>query len=416
MPTKNEISSARVAHLTRHAAQFGAMTGPLTIDMSAVRARKREMVERRVANHLQRHKASGADGGERVIVADKIFLNIGTHAALPNVPGLDAARPLTHVEALELDYLPSHLVVVGGGYSGLEFAQTYRRFGSNVTIIEAGPKILAREDLDVGREMQRILNDEGIEVVAGAHLLEVRGRSGEKVRLVVRTASGDQAIDGSDILVAAGRIPNTSGIGLKEARIELDDRGYIRVNERLETSAPDVWAIGECAGSPQFMHISEDDFRIIRDNLAGNDRSTRNRIVAHCMFTDPPFARAGLSEVEAEHRGIKVRVAKLPMSSVLRAQATDERQGFMKAVIGANDDRILGFAMIGSEAGEVMAVVHTAILAGLLYSRLADAAFPHPTMAEGLGSLFSQVPARPAPRDAENRLVASGRLDVNLPL
>jgi pyruvate/2-oxoglutarate dehydrogenase complex dihydrolipoamide dehydrogenase (E3) component len=188
MPTKNEISSARVAHLTRHAAQFGAMTGPLTIDMSAVRARKREMVERQVANHLQRYKASGAelimgagrfvssktldvklnDGGERVIVADKIFLNIGTHAALPNVPGLDAARPLTHVEALELDYLPSHLVVVGGGYSGLEFAQAYRRFGSNVTIIEAGPKILAREDLDVGREMQRILNDEGIEVVAGA--------------------------------------------------------------------------------------------------------------------------------------------------------------------------------------------------------------------------------------------------------
>jgi pyruvate/2-oxoglutarate dehydrogenase complex dihydrolipoamide dehydrogenase (E3) component len=327
------------------------------------------------------------DGGERVIVADKIFLNIGTHAALPNVPGLDGSG--------------ARLFVLASGRSrrwlfGPRIRADLSSLFSNVTIIEAGPKILAREDLDVGREMQRILNDEGIEVVAGAQLLEVRGRSGEKVRLVVRTASGDQAIDGSDILVAAGRIPNTSGIGLKEPRIELDDRGYIRVNERLETSAPDVWAIGECAGSPQFMHISEDDFRIIRDNLAGNDRSTRNRIVAHCMFTDPRFARAGLSEVEAEHRGIKVRVAKLPMSSVLRAQATDERQGFLKAVIGANDDRILGFAMIGSEAGEVMAVVHTAILAGLLYSRLADAAFAPPTMAEGLGSLFSQVPARPA--------------------
>jgi pyruvate/2-oxoglutarate dehydrogenase complex dihydrolipoamide dehydrogenase (E3) component len=209
-------------------------------------------------------------------------------------------------------------------------------------------------------------------------------------------ASGEQSMDGSDILLAAGRIPNTAGIGLKEAGVELDDRGYIRVNDRLETSAPEVWAMGECAGSPQFTHISEDDFRIVRDNLARHDHSTRDRLIAYCMFTDPPFARVGLSEGEAERRGIVARVAKLPMDSVLRAQATDERQGFMKALIAENDDSILGFAMIGSDAGEVMAVVHVAMLAGVSYSRLADTAFAHPTMAEGLSSLFSRVPARPA--------------------
>jgi pyruvate/2-oxoglutarate dehydrogenase complex dihydrolipoamide dehydrogenase (E3) component len=210
----------------------------------------------------------------------------------------------------------------------------------------------------------------------------------------VRTPSGEQQIDGSDILVAVGRIPNTAGIGLKEAGVELDGRSYIRVNGRLETSAPDVWAIGECAGSPQFTHISEDDFRIIRDNLGGGNRSTRDRLVPYCMFTDPPLARVGLSEGEAERQGVLARVARLPMDSVLGAQATDQRQGFMKALVGDRDDRILGFTMIGATAGEVMAAVQTAMLAGLSYSSLADADFAHPTMAEGLSSLFSGVPPR----------------------
>ena len=414
MPSKNEISGARVAHLARRAAQFGTMTGSVAIDMATVRRRKREMVERQIAKHLQNYKASGAelimgngrllapktlevtlnDGGTRLLAGDRVFLNVGTHAAVPSVPGLDAARPLTHIEALELDYLPPHLIVIGGGYAGLELAQAYRRFGSNVTIIESGPQLMAREDIDVSQEMRRILSDEGIQVLVEAQLLQVRGRSGEKVRLIVRTASGEQTIDGSDILVAVGRIPNTAGIGLEDAGVELDGRGYIRVNERLETSAPDVWAIGECAGSPQFTHISEDDFRIVRDNLAGKDRSTRDRLVPYCMFTDPPLARVGLSEGEAERQGVIARVARLPMNSVLGAQATDERQGFMKALIGENDDRILGFTMIGANAGEVMAVVQTAILSGLSYSRLADAALAHPTMAEGLGPLFSNVPPR----------------------
>jgi pyruvate/2-oxoglutarate dehydrogenase complex dihydrolipoamide dehydrogenase (E3) component len=214
------------------------------------------------------------------------------------------------------------------------------------------------------------------------------------VDLVVCTASGQKNIDGSDILVAAGRVPNTGGIGLKEAGVELDSRRYIRVNGRLETSAPDVWAIGECAGSPQFTHISTDDFRIIRDNLAGGNRSTRDRIVAYCMFTDPLLAHVGLREREGERQGVVARVARLPMNSVLGAQATEQRQGFMKALIGENDDRILGFTMIGAEAGEVMAAVHTAMLAGLSYSTLSNAAFAHPTMAEGLSLLFSNVPPR----------------------
>jgi pyruvate/2-oxoglutarate dehydrogenase complex dihydrolipoamide dehydrogenase (E3) component len=414
MPSKNEISSAKVAHSARHGREYGAVTGSVTVDMAIVRQRKRAMVERQVAKHLEIYNASGAelimgsghfiapktlevnlnDGGTRELAADKVFLNVGTHAAIPNVPGLQAVQPLTHIDALELDYLPQHLIVIGGGYSGLELAQAYRRFGSEVTVIEAGPQIMAREDVDVAQEMQRLLGDEGINVLVEAQLIEVRGRSGDKVALTARTPSGEQNIDGSDILVAVGRIPNTAGIGLKETGVELDGRGYIRVNGRLETSAPDVWALGECAGSPQFTHISEDDFRIIRDNLAGGNRTTRDRLVPYCMFTDPPLARVGLSEGEAERQGVMARVAMLPMDAVLGAQATDQRQGFMKALIGDNDDRILGFTMIGAGAGEVLAAVQTAMLAGLSYPSLANAALAHPTMAEGLSSLFSSVPPR----------------------
>ena len=372
------------------------------------------MVEALVQAHLHNYKTSGAelimgsgrfvapktlevslnDGGTRTLVGGQVFLNVGTHAAMPSVPGLEAARPLTHIEALELDYLPQHLIVIGGGYSGIELAQAYRRFGSEVTIIEAGPQLMGREDLDVSREILRILHDEGIQVFIAAELLNVRGQSGQKVSLVARTSAGEQNVEGSDILVAAGRVPNTAGIGLDKAGVELDSRGFIRVNERLETSAPDVWALGECAGSPQFTHISEDDFRIVRDNLAGRRRSTRDRFIPYCMFTDPPLAHVGLSEGEAQRQGVPTRVAKLPTGAVLRAQATGQKQGFMKALVGDSDDRILGFTMIGVEAGEVMAVVHTAMLADLPYTRLRDADFAHPTMAEGLGFLFESVPQR----------------------
>jgi pyruvate/2-oxoglutarate dehydrogenase complex dihydrolipoamide dehydrogenase (E3) component len=334
------------------------------------------------------------DGGTRMLVGDQVFVNIGTRATIPSVPGLDAAGPLTNIEALELDYVPQHLIVLGGGYVGLELAQAYRRFGSRVTIIEHGPQLAGREDPDVADEMRRILGEEGIDILVAAETRRVQGRSGGDVSVLVRTSSGEQTIEGSDILVAAGRRPNTAGIGLEVGGVELDGHGYIRVNERLETSAPDVWAIGECAGSPQFTHVSFDDFRIIRDNLAGANRTTRDRLIPYCMFTDPPLARVGFSEGEAQRQGIEARVAKLPMSGVLRTHTIDERQGFMKALVAARDDHILGFTMIGTEAGEVMAVVQTAMLAGLPYTDLRDAVLAHPTMAEGLGPLFSNVPPR----------------------
>src|SRR5258705_1143168 len=366
MPSKNEIWSAKVAHLARNGAEFGTMTGPVRVDMAKVRQRKRDMVDRQIAAHLQNYKSSGAelimgtgsfvapktvevrlnDGGTRMVAGDKVFLNVGTHAAIPHVPGLEAARPLTNIEALDLDYLPSHLIVVGGGYVGLELAQAYRRFGSQVTIIQSGPQVMTREDPDVAAEVQGILTGEGIQILVEAETLHVHGRSGDEVRFVVRTGSGERKIEASDILVATGRIPNTAAIGLEKASVELDGRGYIRVNERLETSASEVCAIGECAGSPQFTHASVNDFRIIKENLGGGKRSTRDRLIPYCMFTDPPLARVGLTESEAQRQGIAARVARLPMSAVLRAQTTDENQGFMKALIG-DDDRVLGFTMIG---------------------------------------------------------------------
>jgi pyruvate/2-oxoglutarate dehydrogenase complex dihydrolipoamide dehydrogenase (E3) component len=413
MPSKNEIWSARVAHLAHHAGQFGTVAGPVETDMASVRQRKSDMVNREIELHLQNYRASGAelimgsgrfvaprtievhlnDGGTRVLTGEKLFLNVGSHAAIPDLPGLKEARPLTHIEALELDYLPSHLIVLGGGYVGLEMAQAYRRFGSRVTVIEAGPRIMSREDPEIAEELQRILGSGSMQFVLAAAITGVRGRSGDDVGVTLRTAFGERTIEGSDILVAAGRVPNTDGLGLERAGVELDERGYIRVNERLETSAPGVWAIGECAGSPHFTHASVDDFRIIRDNLAGGSRSTRDRLVPYCMFTDPPLARVGLSESEARAQGIAVRVGRLPMRNVLRTEATDEKQGFMKVLVGA-DDRILGFTMIGSEAGEVMAAVQTAMLAGLPYQRLRDAVIAHLTMAEGLGLLLSAVPPR----------------------
>jgi pyruvate/2-oxoglutarate dehydrogenase complex dihydrolipoamide dehydrogenase (E3) component len=412
LPTKNEVWSAKVADLLHHAAQYGVVTGPFAVDMARVRQRKREMVEGLVALHLDLYRKSGAelilgdgrfvapktlevrlrDGGTRVLRGDRVFLNLGTHATIPPVAGLAEARPMSNIELLEVDRLPAHLVVLGGGYVGLEFAQAYRRFGSRVTVVQRGPQLLDHEDPDVADAVARLFADEGIEVLLGAELLQVEGRSGASVRLRVRTHQGERLLEGSDILVATGRTPNTAGIGLDTAGVQLDERGYVRVNDRLQTSAPDVWAIGECAGSPQFTHVSEDDFAVIRDNLAGGNRTTRDRLIPYCLFTDPPLAGVGLSETEARRRGVAVRVAKLPTAAVLRTRTTGETRGFLKALVDARTDRILGFTMFGAEAGEVMAVVQAAMLAGMPYTGLRDAILAHPTMAEGLRSLFAEVP------------------------
>lgn len=412
LPSKNEIWSAKVADLVHHARAFGMVTGSTAIDMRRVRQRKREMVDGLVAMHLEHYQASGAElimgaarfvgpktlevrlneGGTRMLEGERVFLNLGTHATIPPIPGLADAGPLTNIELLELDRLPEHLVVLGGGYVGLEFAQAYRRFGSRVTIIQHGEQLLDREDADVSAEVRHILGGEGIGSLLAADVLHVEGRNGEGVRLRVRTAGGEQTIAGSDVLVATGRTPNTAGIGLELAGIELDTRGYVRVNDRLETSASDVWAVGECAGSPQFTHVSVDDFRIIRDNLAGGSRSTRDRLIPYCLFTDPPLARVGLSEREARERGIAARVATVPMNDVLRTRTLGETAGFMKVLVETPGDRILGFTMIGPEAGEVMATVQTAMLGGLPYTIFRDAILTHPTMAEGLNDLFAAVP------------------------
>jgi pyruvate/2-oxoglutarate dehydrogenase complex dihydrolipoamide dehydrogenase (E3) component len=413
LPSKNEVWSAKVADLLHHAARFGVVTNSVAVDMARVRQRKREMVEGLVALHLELYRQSGAElimgdgrfvapktlevrlrdgGGTRVLKGERVFLNLGTRAAIPPAPGLADARPMTNIELLELDRLPAHLIVLGGGYVGLEFTQAYRRFGSRVTVVQHGPQLLEREDPDVAEAVQQLFGDEEIDVLLSAELQKVEGRSGEGVRLRVRTPQGERLLEASDILVATGRTPNTAGIGLETLGVRLDGRGYVQVNDRLETTAPDVWAIGECAGSPQFTHVSEDDFAVIRDNLAGGNRTTRDRLIPYCLFTDPELARVGLSESEARSRGVAVWVARLPVAAVLRTRTTGETRGFMKALVDARGDRILGFTMFGSEAGEVMAVVQAVMLAGMPYTGLRDAIIAHPTMAEGLRSLFAEVP------------------------
>lgn len=414
LPSKNELWSAKVAHLVHNAKNFGIEIGSAMTSVARVRQRKNDMVDREKALHLSAYKASGAelimgsgrftapktievglnDGGTRILRGNDVVINVGSHAAIPNVPGLIESRPLTHIEALELDYPPERLIILGGGYVGIEMAQAFRRFGSRVVIIEPGEQLMGREDADVASEMLGILVSEGIEVFLGATPIDVQGMSGEAVAVVIRSSSGDKRIEGSDFLVAVGRAPNTSGIGLDTAGVDVTDRGFIRVNESLQTTAPGVWAIGECAGSPQFTHVSVDDFRIVRDNMAGGTRKTSDRLVPHVMFTDPPLARVGMDEGEAQRRGVPVRVARLPMSHVLRTNATDEVEGFMKILVGADNDRILGFSMIGAEAGEVMTTVQTAMLAELPYPRLRDAVIAHLTYAEGLGPLLGNVPGR----------------------
>jgi pyruvate/2-oxoglutarate dehydrogenase complex dihydrolipoamide dehydrogenase (E3) component len=414
LPSKNVIQSARVAALVRHAADYGTSTMPSTTRMEDVRRRKREMVEGMIEIHRKRFAAPGvefvlgegqfsaprtieirlAEGGTRRVTGERIFLDLGTRASIPDIPGLRASAPLTHVEALELDHLPAHLVVLGGGYVGVEFAQAFRRFGSEVTIVQRAPQLVPREDPDVAEAVQEIFEQDGINLVLGAETRAVEGRSSDGVELRVRTAAGERVIAGSDLLVATGRTPNTREIGLDIAGIELDVRGYVKVDEHLRTSAPDVWAMGECAGSPQFTHVAFDDFRVVRDTLAGKSRSARDRLVPYCMFTDPQLGRVGLGETEARRQGLDVRVARLPMSSVLRARAIGETRGFMKALIDSASDRILGFTMLGADAGEVIAVVQTAMLTGLPYTALRDAILTHPTMAEGLNVLLANVAER----------------------
>ncbi len=281
------------------------------------------------------------------VVGERVFLDLGSHSAMPNVPGLTAANPMTHIEALDLDRLPGHLIVIGGGYIGLELAQAVRRFGSDVTVIEQGAQLAEREDSDVGAALVDLFHDEGIEVLLGTHVSQVEGLSGKEVRVYAKDGSGERIIEGTHLLVSVGRTPNTKGIGLEQVGVELDERGYIKVNDRLETTASNVWAMGDCAGSPQFTHVAYNDFRVVHDSLKGGYRTTKDRIVPFCMFTDPELARVGRNETEAKRDKIEYRVAKLLMANVLRTHTIAEPRGFMKMLIGKESDEIVGFTAFG---------------------------------------------------------------------
>ncbi|MDB5341192.1 MAG: merA 2 [Planctomycetaceae bacterium] len=413
LPSKNVIQAAKVASLVRRSGEFGITTGGWTVDMAVVRERKRKMVDGLVEMHRHKYRVSGAelimgsgafvapktievnlnDGGRRLLRGRDVVISTGSRAKIDEtIPGLTASRPLTHIEALELDQIPEHLIVLGGGYIGLEIAQAMRRLGSQVTVVERNHALIHREDEDVTDAVGELFRDEGIEIVTGVTVSKVEGTSGKSIRVWTTNGATELVIEGTHLLAAGGRIPNTDGIGLQHAGVETDGRGHIVVNARLQTTAAGVWAVGDCAGSPYFTHIAFDDFRIVRDNLAGGQRVTTGRQVPFCLFTDPELARIGLSEKEALERHIGYRKAKIPMEAALRTRTLSETRGFMKALIGDND-QILGFTMFGVEAGEVMAIVQVAMTAGLPYTTLRDSVLTHPTMAEGLVALFSAVAA-----------------------
>jgi pyruvate/2-oxoglutarate dehydrogenase complex dihydrolipoamide dehydrogenase (E3) component len=414
LPSKNVIHSAKVASLVGRHREFGIETGPISIDMAGVYARKREMVDGIIQVHLNKFQAAGddlilgdgtfvaprtlhvsvRDGGERTLTADRVFVNAGTRATIPDTPGLREAKPMTHIEALDLQRRPDHLIVLGGGYVGLELGQALRRLGSRVTIIDRGSQLAANEDADVGKAILQLFRDEGIDVLLATHILRVSGLSGEHVSVQIQSGNSTRTLEGTDILVATGRTPNTSGLGLEKAGIEVTEKGHIRVNDRLETTAPNVWAMGDCAGSPYFTHVAEDDSNIIQENLDGGHRSTTNRLVPYCVFIDPELARVGLNESEARQRGVAYRVASVPVDSGWRPWTISERRGFMKTLIDVHSDRILGFTAFGPEAGELMGTVQVAMLGGQPYTLLRDTMFAHPTMTEGLKALFMAVPQR----------------------
>jgi len=412
LPSKNVIHSARVASLVARHAEFGIKTGPVAIDMARVYDRKQEMVDGIIKIHLNRYHAAGGeliwgegtfvaprtihvalrDGGERTLTADQVFVDVGTHATVPDTPGLRQASPMTHIEALDLQRCPEHLIVLGGGYVALELGQALRRLGSRVTLITRHSQLAPNEDPEVSQAVLNLFRDEGIEVLLGTDVRRVDGHSGVHVDLQLRSGSRTRNLDATDILVTLGRTPNTAGIGLENAGIEVTEKGHLRVNDRLETTAANVWAMGECAGSPYFTHVAEDDAALIIENLNGSRRSTADRMVPSCVFMDPELARVGLNESRARERGIAHRVASVPFDSSWRPWTLSEKRGFMKTLIDAHSDRILGFTAFGTEAGELMGTVQLAMLAGVPYTILRDAMFAHPTMTEGLKALFMNVP------------------------
>jgi pyruvate/2-oxoglutarate dehydrogenase complex dihydrolipoamide dehydrogenase (E3) component len=414
-PTKTMVASARVAYLARRSADYGVNTAGVTVDMAIVRQRKRAIVESfRAGGQRRVEKTEGVDllfgearftgpksvqvrlndGETRDLAAETIFINTGTRPNVPPVPGLESVPALDSTSIMELDTVPEHLVVLGGGYIGLEFGQMFRRFGAQVTIVQRRNQLLAREDSDVAEEVAGILREDGLEVLLQSEASGVEGRGDGDIAVAVRTPEGEKTLAASHLLVAAGRAPNTDRLNLAAAGVETDDRGFIRTNERLETTAPGIYALGDVKGGPAFTHISYDDFRVIRANLLeGGGATVDGRLVPYAVFIDPQLGRVGLSETEARERGYQIRVAKLPMTHVARALEVDETRGFMKAVVEAETDQILGCAVLGIEGGEVMSVLQTAMMGRIPYTRIRDGVFAHPTLAESLNNLFMAMDA-----------------------
>lgn len=408
-PTKTMIASARVAHLARHAADYGVQTAPIQVDLATVRGRKRAIVES-FRGGSQRHIESTEgvtlifgtahfsapyeisiqrnDGTTQTLSAPKIFLNVGARAAIPALEGIEGVPYLTSTSIMELDSLPEHLIVLGGGYIGVEFGQAFRRFGAHVSIVQRGEQLLGREDADLAAEFADILRGEGINVVLNASAKRTWQQDGE-IYLEVESECASMTLHGSHLLVAAGRLPNTDTLNLAAAGIQTDSRGFIKVNERLETNVAGIYALGDVNGGAAFTHIAYDDFRIVRDNLLhGAARTTQDRLVPYTVFTDPQLGRVGLSEREARAKGLNIRVAKLPMAHVARAIETDETRGFMKAILDAETGQILGAAVLGIEGGEIVSVLQMAMIGRVPYTAIRDGVFAHPTLSESLNNLF----------------------------
>jgi pyruvate/2-oxoglutarate dehydrogenase complex dihydrolipoamide dehydrogenase (E3) component len=414
-PTKTMVASARVAYLTRRAADYGVHTGPVTVDMTKVRQRKRDIVESFRSGSQKRIEATeGVDllmgearftgpkalevrlnsGQARQITANTIFINAGAHPSKPTISGIDTVPVLDSTSIMELESVPGHLLVVGGGYVGLEFGQMFRRFGSEVTIIQRGAGLLSREDADVAEEVAEIMREDGLEILLETTPARVERTADGRVQLVVKTSTGERALKGTHLLVAAGRTPNTAGLNLSATGIQTDKHGFIPVNEQLETSVPGIYALGDIKGGPAFTHISYDDFRIIRANLLEKGHaSIHDRFVPYTVFIDPQLGRIGLSEAEARSQGRNILVAKMPMNYVARALEVDESRGFMKAVVDADTSQILGCAILGIEGGELMSALEIAMMGKIPYTMLRDAVFAHPTLAESLNNLFSSFRA-----------------------
>jgi pyruvate/2-oxoglutarate dehydrogenase complex dihydrolipoamide dehydrogenase (E3) component len=413
-PTKTMVASARLAYQARRGAEYGVRIGPVSVDLAAVRERKRSMVTGARENYMSRLAQEGLDliegeahftgpntieialtgGGMRQISAPVVVIDTGTRPRPLAIPGSGDVPLLDSTSIMELDEVPEHLIILGGGYIGLEFGQMFRRFGSEVTSVHRGARLLKIEDEDVSDEIAAILRDEGVTVLTSSTPVRVEPADGGGVRLTVRTQDGERQLEGSHLLSAIGRIPNTEALTPEAAGIRLDDRGFIEVDEYLETTAPGVYAMGDVTGGPAFTHSSYDDYRILHANLIAHEKaSTRDRIVPYAVFIDPQLGRAGMTEREARAQGRAIRVAKLPMNAVVRALETGETRGFMKAIVDADSGQILGCAVLGSEGGEIMTMIQVAMLGKLTAQDMADAIFTHPLMAEGLNTLFAMVDA-----------------------